>query len=197
MEVLQGDIRQRWQTKRGYPGQEHTVDWMTLDLSASFYPDADRDNFGSHWAFLQYDWTWNIGDRTSLVSTGWLDPYTNGPSMFTVGAYFNRPDRTNFFLGFRDIPLLESRAVTAAVTYVFSPKYAMTLSSVYDFGTSTSLTNSLVVTRVGKDLQLSFGISYNAIVNNFGVVFEIIPNISSRIKSRYLPVTDPRLTALQ
>jgi hypothetical protein len=193
VEVVQGDIRQRWQTKRGYPGMEHTVDWMTLDLSASFFPRPDRDNFGNNFAFLQYDWVWNIGDRTSLVSTGWLDPETDGPSMFTVGAFLNRPDRTNFFVGYREIDKLRSKAITGAVTYVFNPKYAMTMSTVYDFGTSTSLTNSLVLTRVGKDLQLSFGVSYNAILNNFGVVFEIVPNIASKQKSRYLGGMDPRL----
>ncbi len=41
-EVVQFDVRQRWQTKRGYPGLEHIIDWMTLDLYASFFPRATR-----------------------------------------------------------------------------------------------------------------------------------------------------------
>jgi hypothetical protein len=175
--VLQLDVDQRWQTKRGYPGQEHIVDWMTLDLSASFFPQPNRDNFGSHWAFLQYDWVWNVGDRTALVSSGWVDPITDGARVFTIGAFLNRPDRTNFYLGYTQIDPLNSRAVSAAVTYIFSPKYAITASAVYDFGIDQSLTNSLIMTRMGSDLQLSFGITYNAILNTFGVVAEIVPNI--------------------
>jgi len=35
---VQADIRGRFQTKRGYPGQQHIVDWMTLDVSGSFFP---------------------------------------------------------------------------------------------------------------------------------------------------------------
>jgi hypothetical protein len=177
IEELELDVRQRLQTKRGYPGMQHTVDWMTLDLSASYFPMANRDNFGESWSFLQYDWTWNIGDRTALVSTGYLDPQTDGAQIFTIGAFLNRPDRTNFYLGFREIFPLESQAVTAAVNYIFSPKYAMTASSTYDFGTSQSLSNSLVFTRMGSDLQISLGITYNAVLNNFGVVFEILPNL--------------------
>ncbi len=192
IEELQMDVRQRWQTKRGYPGEEHTTDWMILDLSATYFPREDRDNFGSSFAFLQYDWTWNIGDRTSLVSTGWDDPESGGPKMFTIGAFLNRPDRTNFYLGYRQLDPLNSRAVTGAVTYIFSPKYAMSLSTVYDFGTSQALTNSLVFTRVGTDLQISIGASYNAIVNSWGLVLEVVPNISSRTRSRYLTVADPR-----
>ena len=33
LQVLQLDVRNRWQTKRGFPGQEHVVDWLSLDLS--------------------------------------------------------------------------------------------------------------------------------------------------------------------
>ncbi len=177
VEVVQADLRQRWQTKRGYPGQQHIVDWMTLDLSASWFPHPQRDNFGESFAFCEYDWVWNIGDRTALVSTGWVDPIEHGPRVYTIGAYLDRPDRTNYFLGYRQIDPLQSRAVTAAFSYVFSPKYAMTASAAYDFGTNESLSNTLVFTRMGSDLALSLGFTYNSLQNNFGVVFEILPNV--------------------
>jgi hypothetical protein len=177
IEEVNLDLRQRWQTKRGFPGEQHIVDWMTLDISGTIYPRPDRDNFGAYTSFLEYDWVWNIGDRTSLVSSGWLDPISDGPRVFTVGAFFNRPDRTSFFLGYREIEPVGSRAVSAAVTYVFSPKYAMTASTTYDFGTNQALSNSLVMTRMGSDLQLSIGISYNALQNAFGAFVELVPNL--------------------
>ena len=178
IEVLQMDIRQRLQTKRGYPGNQHDVDWMTLDLSGSWFPDADRDNFGADFAFLQYDYTWNVGDRTALVSTGWVDPIDNGVRMYSVGAFINRPDRTTFYLGYRNIDLLQSKLVTASVGYVFSPKYAGSASVNYDFGTTYhNTTSSVVLTRMGSDLQLSVGFSYNALTNTVGFVFEIVPNL--------------------
>jgi hypothetical protein len=176
IEVLQGDIRQRWQTKRGYPGMEHIVDWMTLDLSGSFFPHSERDNFGESFAFLEYDWIWNIGDRTALVSSGWFDPQDNGPRVFSIGAYLNRPDRTNFFLGYRQIDPLNSQAITGAITYIFSPKYAMTFSVTYDFGVDIE-SGTVMVTRMGSDLQMGLGFTYNSTLNTFGVQFEILPNI--------------------
>jgi hypothetical protein len=186
IEELQFDIRQRLQTKRGYPGQQHEVDWMTLDLSGTYFPRADRDNFGEHFAFLEYDWLWNVGDRTALASSGWIDPIQDGPRVFTIGAYLNRPDRTSFYLGYRQIDPVQSRAVTGAVTYIFSPKYATTFSTTYDFGTnqSHSLSNSLVLTRMGSDLQVSLGFTYNALTNNFGFVFEILPNLAAQSSRR-------------
>jgi hypothetical protein len=199
---LQLDLRQRWQTKRGFPGQQHVVDWMTLDLSMSIFPEAgrnslwpypvnppgvpgvpatfpnaQRDNFGETFGFLQYDWQWNVGDRTALVSTGFYDPIDNGARVFTFGTFLNRPDRTSLYLGYRQIDPVGSRAVSGALTYVFSPKYAVTASSVYDFGTSQAISNSLVLTRMGSDMQVSIGFTYNALQNAFGFTFEIVPNL--------------------
>ncbi|MCS6851432.1 MAG: hypothetical protein NZ700_09735 [Gemmataceae bacterium] len=189
VEVIQLDLRQRWQTKRGYPGLEHIIDWMTLELSGSLFPHPHRDNFGSSVAFLEYDWVWNVGDRTALVSTGWVDPIDHGARVFTVGSFLNRPDRTSFYVGYRHIDPVDSRIIQAAVTYVFSPKYAITGSTTYDFGTSQAQSNSLIFTRMGSDLQLSVGINYNAMINTFGVNVEILPNLlaqTSRIYGRTL-----------
>jgi hypothetical protein len=58
----------------------------------------------------------------------------------------------------------------------------------YDFGTQQSQSNSLVLTRMGSDLQVAFGITYNAILNNFGVTLEILPNLvtqSQRIRNAF------------
>src|SRR5205823_5635239 len=107
----------------------------------------NRDDFGSSLAFLEYDWTWNIGDRTTVVSTGWFDPLDEGARFWTIGTYVARPDRTNFFLGYRQIDPLESKAVTAAITYVFSPKYAITGSTTYDFGTQQNQSTAVTLAR--------------------------------------------------
>jgi hypothetical protein len=109
------------------------------------------------------------------VSTGWFDTETNGARVFTLGAFLNRPDRTNLYLGYRNIFPVNSQAGVAAVTYVFSPKYALTFSTFYDFGTQVQA-NSLVLTRMGKDLQANLGFSYNSTLNTFGFQFELLPN---------------------
>jgi hypothetical protein len=175
VQVFELDLRQRWQTKRGFPGMQHIVDWMTLDVAAEYFPNSAQDNLRD-FSFVQYDWTWNIGDRTALLSNGWFEPYSTGARVFSIAANLNRPDRTSFYLGYRQIDPLNSRAVVANVSYVFSPKYAITASTVYDFGVNTQV-NSLILTRMGSDVQLSLGVSYNSILSTFGVTFEIVPNL--------------------
>ena len=175
--VLKLDVRQRLQTKRGYPGQEHTVDVLTLGTSVSYFPEASRDNFGNPFAFLEYDATWNVGDRVALVSSGWFEPYENGSRYYTIGSYLNRPDRTNFYVGYRQIDPLNSRAVTGSVGYQLSRRYFLNASVSYDFGINQAMSNSLTLTRTGTDLTVSLGFNYNSLVNNFGVQFLVTPNL--------------------
>lgn len=183
--VLQMDLRQRLQTKRGYPGMEHTVDFLTLDASASYFPDANRDNFGHPFAFLEYGTVWNVGDRTSIVSNGWFEPYEGGSRYWNVGAYLERTDRTNVYLGYRQTDPLNSKAVTLSMGYQLSTRYYVSVGASYDFGLQQSLSNSLTLTRTGSDLTATIGFTYNAFVNNFGFQFLVVPNLASALGGRF------------
>jgi hypothetical protein len=191
IQEFQGDILERLQTKRGYPGQQHIVDWMTLDLSATYFPQPSQ-NFGQSFGFLEYNWIWNIGDQTQLYSSGLADPAVNkGTRVFSIGASFFRTDRTMFTLGFTEIDPLESQAITAWFSYVFSPKYAMTALVAYDFGTGSQF-NQVTVTRMGTDLQVGLGFYYDSVFQSFGVNFQIVPVILPPSKaSQAIATLDP------
>ena len=160
--VLQLDLRQRLQTKRGYPGLEHTVDLATLSTSLSYFPEASRDNFGHPFAFLEYDFLWNVGDRTAFSTTGWFEPYDEGSKYFTFGSFFNRPDRTTFYLGYRQIDPVNSRAVLGSVGYQLSQRYFLNAGVSYDFGINQALSNSFTLTH-RTDLTVSIGFTYNSL----------------------------------
>jgi hypothetical protein len=175
--VLQLDARQRLQTKRGYPGLEHTVDLVTLGTSVSYFPNASRDNFGNPFAFLEYDFLWNVGDRMALASTGWFEPYDDGSRYYTIGSFFNRPNGNMLYLGYRQIDPINSRAVIGTVGYQLSRRYYLNAAVSYDFGINQALSNSVTLTRTGTDLTISIGFTYNSLVNNFGFQFLITPNV--------------------
>jgi hypothetical protein len=176
--VLQMDVRQRFQTKRGYPGAEHIVDAFTLDVSASYFPDAKRDNFGKPFAFLEYASTWNVGDRTALVSNGWFEPYQNGSRYWNAGVFLSRVDGSSVYLGYRQTDPLNSKAVNLGLGYRLSPRYYLSVGANYDFGLGQALSNSLTLTRTGTDLTVTLGFTYTAFVNAFGFQFMILPNLA-------------------
>jgi hypothetical protein len=188
MNVLQLGIDQRLQTKRGMPGDEHVVDWMTLNVGVSIFPHSLRDNFGRTFGIAEYDWTWNIGDRTSLMSSGWWEPFQGGPDVFDIGIATKRPDQTSFYLGYRQIDPVNSKAVVATVIYPLSAKYAVAANTVWDFGDQVR-TYSLYVSRMGTDVMVNFGVQYNSTLNTFGVTLEILPNLarSSSRANGYFP----------
>jgi hypothetical protein len=123
----------------------------------------------------------------ALTSTGWIEPYSGGSRYWTLGAYLNRPDKTNFYIGYRQIDPLNSRVVTAAIGYQLSKRYFLSGSTSYDFGLNQSAGNSINITRVGTDLTVSLGITYNSLVNNFGVTFMIMPNLFSALTPAGMP----------
>ena len=179
MQALQLGARQRLQTKRGYPGLEHTVDWLTFDVTASYFPNSNRDNYGKPFSFLEYNGLWNIGDRTSVLSSGWFDPFDFGARYWNLGLSLDRPDRTNVFIGYRQTDPINSKAVTASLGYQLSRRYFASAGVSYDFGIQQALTNTFAITRTGSDMTIMVGFTYNALVNNFGVNFMIVPNIVS------------------
>ena len=178
IEVLQLGVNQRLQTKRGFPGAQHIVDWMALDLSMSVFPDQNRDNYGQSVAFLDYNFLWHLGDRTTFLSAGSYDPITNGTKYFNVGMNFSRPDGTNFFLSYRHTDPVQSRAVTGVITYNLSTKYSVNIISTYDFGLNQALSNQVSISRTGADLTFLFGFSFNALQNNLGFQFAVVPNLA-------------------
>jgi hypothetical protein len=177
LNVVKFDVNHRLQTKRGPRTNEHTVDWMTLDLSASLFPDPQRDNFGkSNFAFLEYNYNWLLGDRVVFSSAGWVDPFEFGARYVNLGLTFNRPDGTSVYLGYRHIDPLGSRAVTANLAYQINPKYSTLISGILDFGFQKTIWTTVAFNRTGTDLTTSIGFTYNALINNFGLQFLIIPN---------------------
>jgi hypothetical protein len=177
LQVLRMDVRQRLQTKRGLPGQRHVIDWMTLDTAVAWFPAADDHNFGEEFGLYTYDYSWHIGDRTSFLSSGWFETYSHAPKMWSAGIFLERPPRGSFYVGYSELDPIDSRVAQLAYNYWMSPKWISSFSTSHDFGETENLGQSLVLTRIGSDIVLRFGVSWNPLRDNFGIGFELQPRI--------------------
>ncbi len=179
---LRAGVRQRWQTKRGLPGYQRTVDWMTLDVGGTWFPKANRDNFGEDFGMLNYDWRWHVGDRVTLMSDGYVDTFGDGLRMFTVGSYISRPERGSAYLGFRSIEgPISSNVLNAAVSYRMSQKWIAAAGAVIDFGSAGNIGQVFELTRIGESFLVSVGANIDASRNNLGFGVSVVP--------RFLPLT--------
>ncbi len=93
LDELRLGVHERWQTKRGPAENPHIVDWIEFDTDFTFFPDANRDNFGSSIGLWDYNFVWHVGDRLTLLSDGIFDFFDQGQKIMTMGMFLTRPPR--------------------------------------------------------------------------------------------------------
>lgn len=175
-------VRQRWQTKRGLPGNFRMVDWITLDLGTSLFPEPDRDNFGEVAGMIHYDFRWHLGDRLTLASDAFADVFGDGLRTVAVGTYITRPTRGSMYVGLRSIEgPITSNLLNFAVNYRMSPKWIGTAGAVVDFGPTGNIGQTFELTRIGESFLVSVGARVDNSRNNVGFGFSVEP--------RFLPAT--------
>jgi hypothetical protein len=172
------------QTKHGAPGEEHIVDWVTFDANATYFPNADRDNAGSNFGMYDYDLRWNIGDRTSILSDGYLDTFTDGLATASIGVLINRPRTGNFYIGFRvaDGPFV-SDVLTATVNYRMSEKWIGSATSAVDFGPVGNIGQSVAFTRIGESLLTTIGANVDESKGTVGFNFLVEPRFLPKLQT--------------
>jgi len=169
-------IKQRWQTKRGLPGQERMVDWITSETDLVFFPSPARDNFGSSLGLVDYNFAWHVGDRVTFLSDGFYDFFDEGLRQITVGGLLSRPEYGNLYVGYRstDGPLVSSVLVTS-LSYRMSEKWIATGGTAIDFANTGNIGQTFSLTRVGESFLVRLGLNVDASRNNVGFVLGIEP----------------------
>jgi hypothetical protein len=162
--AMQLALRNRWQTKRGGPGNWRNVDFFTLNVQANFYnnqPPADQlVPVGFRGLFypsapelsiprnsINADATWRLSDTTVLLSDMQYNLDEQTLATASIGMIAERGDRTKYFLSMRWIDPLSSRIASLAMTYQLTPKYTIGGRFAYDFGDSSDVYTSMSIQR--------------------------------------------------
>lgn len=201
IQMLQLGIHQRLQTKRGPEGKRRIIDYMILDLTSTYFPNATRDNFGKSFGQNMYNYEWYIGDRTSIYSYGWFEFFDiagqplfkvnpdrkNNPFGITVinsGVSINRPPRGNLTIGYSiiDTGTINTSAMNVLYSYWMSPKWYGTFGTSYDFGNAILLGSMFSLTRIGKDYLTSVGLAVDPQRHSYTFGFEVSPRLSPGLR---------------
>lgn len=168
--------RQRWQTKRGLPGQRRIIDWIVLDTNATWFPKKDSDNFGESLGLVDYDFRWHVGDRFTLLSSGIYDFFDQGQQLTTVGGYITRPPRGALYLGFHSLEgPINSAVLLSAFSYRMSPKWVSAVSTAVDVAGNGNIGQAVQLTRIGESFLVSATFNVDHSRNNVGAGFVIEP----------------------
>jgi hypothetical protein len=181
--ALRVGARQRWQTKRGVAGNQHIVDWLTLDTNATLFPDPDRDNFGEAVGLIDYDLRWHLGDRFSILSDGFAVVFGDGLQTISGGVLLNRPTMGNAYVGLRSINgPVTSNVVLGSYSYRLSEKWITTASAAFDFQSTRNIGQTMSVTRIGESMLMTVGFNVDRSKNNVGVNFMLEPRFLPNLR---------------
>jgi hypothetical protein len=181
--ALRMGVRQRWQTKRGPLGHQHIVDWLTVDMNATYFPDASRDNFGQDLGLLDYDLRWHLGDRFTVLSDGFADLFGDGLKTISAGVLLNRPTSFNAYLGFRSINgPITSNALVSTFNYRLTEKWIASAGTAYDFASTGNIGQTLGITRIGESFNVTAGFNVDSSKDNVGVRFLVEPRVWPKSK---------------
>ena len=168
--------RQRWQTKRGMPGNQRVVDYIKLDIEGNIYPDPDRDNFGQEIGLLNYDFRWHAGDRFTVLSDGMADFFSSGLRTVSLAGMISRPGTYRFIGGVRSIEgPFSSSILYGSTSYRLSPKWIVNYATSLDFGKTGNIGQRGQFVRVGESFLVGLGFNYDRSRDNFGVQFSVEP----------------------
>ncbi|MFN9718247.1 MAG: hypothetical protein ACK58L_06095 [Planctomycetota bacterium] len=183
LQALRIGFRDRLQTKVGPAEAPRIRDWMVWEYGASFFPDADRDNFGEDFGLLYSHYRWNVSDRTSFLTDASWDLFDRAQNIWSVGVLSQRSLRGSVYLGFREVTatngaaadFLKSQTIIGSYSYQMSPKWISTASCAYDVAASETRGTSLTVSRVSPDWVLHFGLGFDFGKDNVGVGISLEP----------------------
>ncbi|MCH8922184.1 MAG: hypothetical protein IIA67_03415 [Planctomycetes bacterium] len=181
MALVRFGVHQRWQTKRGPAGARQTIDWITLDVDGTWFPNEDRDNFGESLGLVDYDFRWHVGDRLTLLSDGIFDFFSGGQSIFTIGGFLNRPENGSIYLGYRSLQgPINSRVLATSFIYRMSDHWIGSFGTAVDLGDVGNVGQHFAVTRLGESFNIRVGVNVDAGKDNVGVNLAIEPVFMKR-----------------
>ncbi|HVX85650.1 MAG TPA: LPS assembly protein LptD [Phycisphaerae bacterium] len=187
-------INQRWQTKRGGPGQWRTVDWLTLNVSVNqfwnqdpvntlFFPyDVERGFiFPSRPELSQVrnsvaaDGVWRAGERFRFIGEGNYNTDDNRLEQAAGGVAVDQTNNLSYFFGNRYIRELNTDEWTLAFDYQLTRKYEIIAAESYDFMLKDDILSSFTIVRKMPRFNAAVTVTYDANLADTTFVFTLWP----------------------
>lgn len=141
-------MRQKWQTKRGGPGNWTVVDWITWDLELNLfgntpeqtittptpigrYYDYRPENSVAH-SHVRSDFAYRISDTTAILSDANFNLNDRRMDLFNISYAVERLPRLSYFLGYRLIDPSDSHLIGGGAKYDISSIYRTAFYAYYD-----------------------------------------------------------------
>jgi hypothetical protein len=190
--AIQVALRQRWQTKRGAPGRQRSVDFLKVNVEANFFanqPDeVEMEPVGFRGLLypslpeasiprnsINGDAQWRVSDTTILLGDVQYNMDEQQLATAAIGMIARRDTRVAYFAGVRYIEDLDSSIITLALSYELTRKYTVGFRQSYDFGDSDNVYSSLSFQRRFDRFLMMLTAYDNSTDDSQGISFGVFP----------------------
>jgi len=198
-------LRQRFQTKRGGPGRWRTVDWITFDVEAGFFNDAQQgerthgdhifsrpeDSISSN--FLAMDFQYRISDTTVFVYDGVYDWNRGNVGTSNISIAVEREPRLAYFVGWRYIHDTNNNLIGAGANYKLSEKHTVAVREYYDIDRGKNYSTELIYVRRWPRWYTAVALDVDRSLNDIGINITVWPEGAPRLglgSKRYTGLSD-------
>lgn len=194
------NVRQRFQTKRGGPGRQRSVDFLTTNTGVVFFanqPDeivnpASNPNFATADAFrgtfygsmpeasiprstAYADAAWRVTDTTAVLGDIAMNIDKGNLATSAVGLAVSRDPRTRYYAGVRYIGETNSTIGTFTFDYEISERYIFSFNQSFNFTEETSQSTNIQIIRKFEQFVFTLTLYLDQIEDEGGIQFTITP----------------------
>lgn len=198
-------LRQRLQTKRGGPGRWRTVDWITLDVEAGFFHDAQKgedthgdfifarpeDSISS--SFIAGNFQYRLSDSTVFVYDGVYDVNRGNVGTSNVSLAVEREPRLAYYLGWRYIHDTDNSLLAFGANYKLSEKHTLAFRELYDIQEGRNFSTQVIYIRKWPRWYTAIEFDIDRSLEDVGINLSVWPEGAPRLglgSKRFTGLTD-------
>lgn len=177
-----------WQTRRGGPGRQRTVDWLTLRTDLILRSDdADvetpiarfydyRPEYSAGGDHFYTELLWMVTDTLGVAGELTHSLESDRVAQWRLGATLDHTPRLSSFLNYEEIDVLDSQLLTYGFGYRLTTKYRVGFIQTLDFSENDSQQIDLVVDRQLPRWTLRVKVGFDAIDDEQRISISLIPD---------------------
>lgn len=180
-------VRQKLQTKRGLPGEQRTVDWITFDLEAGFFSNATEgedthgdfinsrpeDSISS--SFVRAFFNWQLSDSTAIIYDGVYDVNDGTMGTSNISIAVEREPRLAWFAGYRYIHETDNSLGAFGANYKLSEKHTVAFRETYDLQEGRNFSTQVIYIRKWPRWYTALAFDVDRPLDDIGINLSIWP----------------------
>jgi hypothetical protein len=185
-------LHQRWQTKRGGPGEWRSVDVLNFNVDVDFFANKPSRSVRVPYNFrgvyfpslpeasiprdaINADMTYRISDNTLVLADQSYNLDKMEVQTIALGILLRRGDRLSTYIGNRYIEELNSNITSVAVNYQLSTKYTVDFAQEFDFTQGHNVFSSIGIARKFDTFYIAGQYFFDEVTGQTGFSFDIYP----------------------